>query len=63
MKAINGWSVVFWIIMTPLTFGLGWLSSVTFVSLLSIWALVVSHFGAWAASRTEVRQEEQENKG
>jgi hypothetical protein len=36
-----------WLILTPLAWKLGWLNSVSFVSLLSIWALVETAFGAW----------------
>lgn len=59
LKAINGWGVVFWAILTPIAYFAGWLESVTFVSVLSIWALVLGHWGAWEAARVEVKQDEQ----
>lgn len=33
--------------LTPVAFWLGWLNSVRFVSLLSIWALVESAIASW----------------
>jgi hypothetical protein len=38
---------LFWLALTAPAFALGLLSSVTFVSLLSIWALVETAFAAW----------------
>ncbi len=40
---------IFWIVLTPIAYILGWLSSVEFVSLLSIWALVETSFSAYRA--------------
>jgi hypothetical protein len=37
----------FWLLLTPTAYLLGWLSSVSFVALLSIWALVETAFSAW----------------
>lgn len=39
----------FWIALCPPAFLLGWLQSVTFVSLLSLWALVESAYAAYRA--------------
>lgn len=41
--------VVAWAVLVPVAYVMGWLQSVIFVSLLSLWALVES---AWAAFRT-----------
>ena len=35
----------------------GWVTSVTFVAALSLWALVSGHWSAWQASRVEVNQD------
>lgn len=59
MRRINGWLVVFWIVMTPISIITGWVSSVTYVSALSLWALVSSHLSAWQAARVEVKQDQQ----
>ena len=48
----------FWVIMVPISFCMGWLESVTYVSALSLWALVSGHWSAWQASRVEVVQDE-----
>jgi hypothetical protein len=45
--------------MIPVSAVLGWLSSVAYVSALSLWALVSGHWAAWQAARVEVTQEEQ----
>lgn len=60
MRRVNGYLTVFWIIMIPVSYALGWLNSVTFVSALSLWALVSGHWSAWQAARVEVRQDEQD---
>ncbi len=57
MRRLNGWFTIFWIIMIPIAFVTGWLQSVTFVSALSLWALVSGHGSAWQAARVEVEQE------
>ena len=62
MRRVNGWLTIFWIIMIPISFTLGWLESVTFVSALSLWALVSGHWSAWQAARVEVEQQAEEKK-
>ncbi|MDB5182430.1 MAG: hypothetical protein JWO47_214 [Candidatus Saccharibacteria bacterium] len=57
MRKVNGWFTVFWICMIPVSFSLHWLSSVTYVSALSLWALVSGHWSAWQAARVEVKQD------
>ena len=42
--------------MIPISYEGGWLSSVTYVSALSLWALVSGHWSAWQAARVEVEQ-------
>ena len=61
MRKINGWLTVFWIFMIPVSILTGWISSVAYVSALSLWALVSGHWSAWQAARVEVRQEEDAN--
>lgn len=41
--------VIAYLILTPIALYFGWLASVTFVALLSIWALVESSIAAWRA--------------
>ena len=57
MRRVNGWLTMFWIAMIPVSAFLGWLHSVTYVSALSLWALVSGHWSAWQAARVEVKQE------
>src|ERR1700752_4924525 len=58
MTRLNGWLTFFWIAMSPVSFAFGWLSSVTYVSALSLWALVSGHWSAWQAARVEGNQQE-----
>lgn len=58
MRSLNGWFTIFWIAMIPLSISLGLLSSVQYVSALSLWALVSGHWSAWLAAKVEVKQEE-----
>ena len=59
MRRLNGWLTVFWIAMIPISFEFGWLNSVTYVSALSLWALVAGHLSTWQAARVEVTQEKE----
>jgi hypothetical protein len=47
--------VVWWLVLTPISFFMGWLDKVVFVSLLSIWALVESAWGAFEASSAQTQ--------
>ena len=62
MRRVNGWLTVFWVAMIPVSFGMHWLSSVTYVSALSLWALVSGHWSAWQAARVEVNQDVEAKK-
>lgn len=48
--------------MIPVSVVTGWISSVEYVSALSIYALVGAHLSTWQASRVEVRQEEDQTE-
>ena len=57
MRKVNGWLTIFWLGMIPVSIVTGWISSVQYVSALSLWALVSGHWSAWQAARVEVNQE------
>jgi hypothetical protein len=57
MRRVNGWLTIFWIAMIPVSLVTGWISSVTYVAVLSLWALVSGHWSAWQAARVEVAQQ------
>src|SRR6187455_2927673 len=59
MRRVNGWLTVFWLAMIPVSLLTGWISSVTYIAALSLWALVSGHWSAWQAARVEVRQDEE----
>jgi hypothetical protein len=59
MRRVQGWLTTLWVVMIPLSLVTGWVKSVTFVSALSLWALVASHGAWWAAASVECRQAEE----
>lgn len=59
LRAFHGWCTVFWLPFTVLAYLIGWLESVTFVSLISMLALFLGSFSSWQATRVEVLQETQ----
>jgi len=62
MRRVNGWLTIFWIVMIPVSITTGWISSVTYVAALSLWALVSGHWSAWQAARVEVEQAREAEK-
>ena len=60
MRRLNGWLTLFWVAMIPISYELGWLKSVVYVSALSLWALVAGHWSTWQAARVEVTQQKEE---
>ena len=62
LRAFHGWCTILWVPITIAAFFLGWLESVTFVSLISMLALFLGSFSSWQAARTEVKQEQQMEK-
>jgi hypothetical protein len=63
MRQAQGWLTILWLLMIPASLATGWVRSVTFVSALSLWALVASHGAWWAAASVEVRQAEEDVAG
>lgn len=59
-RRLNGWMVIFWMAMFVVSIAMGWLSIVSFISVLSIYANWATHLGVWAASRAEAKQVEVE---
>jgi hypothetical protein len=49
MRRANALLTVFWLAMCPLALATGWIYSVAFVSLVSIYANAASHLAAWRA--------------
>ena len=62
MRRVNGWLTIFWLAMIPVSILTHWISSVTYVAALSLWALVSGHWSAWQAARVEVNQQQEEAK-
>jgi hypothetical protein len=57
LRRVNGWLAIFWVGMIPVSVYTGWIRSVAYVSALSLWALVASHWSGWQSARVEVKQE------
>jgi hypothetical protein len=57
MRKVNGWLTIFWLAMIPVSIITHWITSVTYVAALCLWALVSGHWSAWQAARVEVNQE------
>lgn len=57
MRKIHGGLVLVWIGLWIAATIFGWLSSVTFVSHMSMIALVLASASAWTAARTEDKQD------
>jgi len=62
MRRVNGWLTIFWIAMIPISIITHWISSVTYVAALSLWALVSGHWSAWQAARVEVNQHKEADR-
>jgi hypothetical protein len=62
MRRVNGWLTIFWLVMIPVSILTHWISSVTYVAALSLWALVSGHWSAWQAARVEVNQAKDEEE-
>jgi hypothetical protein len=60
MRQVQGWLTLMWVAIIPVALALGWVKSVTFVSALSLWALVASHGAWWAAASVECKQDEED---
>jgi hypothetical protein len=56
LRAFHGWCTLFWLPFTMLSYFIGWLESVVFVSVVSMVALFLGSFSSWQAARTEVIQ-------
>jgi hypothetical protein len=63
MRRVNGWLTMFWVAMIPVSLATGWVKSVTYVSALSLWALVAGHWSAWQAARVEEFEEKADIPG
>jgi hypothetical protein len=57
-RKVNGWLTVLWLILIPVSAVLGLLTSVVYVSALSLYAIVTGHLATWQAARVEERQEQ-----
>jgi hypothetical protein len=61
MRRVNGWLTIFWIGMIPVSIVMGWLTSVAYVSALSLWALVSGHWAAWKQPESKSTRKKRRN--
>jgi len=59
-KRFNLGLTFFWLALIPLSFTFGWVKSNTFISALSLIALVLGSQASWQASRVERKAEERD---
>lgn len=59
-RHFNGWAAIFFAVLIIPSMMFGWLEVVAFVSILSIWALVGSHWAAWQGAKVEQKEDKQE---
>lgn len=59
LRKFHGFCTIFWIPFTIVAYRIGWLTSVTFVSTVSMVALFLGSFSSWQASRAEVKIDDQ----
>lgn len=62
MQAFNGYAALFFAVLIIPSLAFGWVDLVVYVSVLSIWALVASHWAGWQSARVEVKQLELEQE-
>jgi len=62
MQSFNGWAALFFAVLIIPSLAFGWVNLVVYVSVLSIWALVASHWAGWQSARVEVKQLELEKQ-
>ena len=60
MRQVQGCITIFWTLMIPVSYATGWVDRVSYVSGLSLWALVASHGAWWAAASVETKQMEED---
>ena len=58
LRRFHGAATVFWVLMVVPSV-LWWRTSVPYLVMLSVYAVVMGHWSSWQSSRVEVRQEEQ----
>jgi hypothetical protein len=61
LRSFHGYGVVVWIILWIIATIFGWIQSVSFVSHVSMAALVLGSWSSWQAARVEVKQDEEIN--
>jgi hypothetical protein len=57
LREFHGVMTVLWAVTMPVAVFTGWIYSLAFISVISIYANFAGHFSSWQASRVEVNQE------
>lgn len=56
-RQLNGWLVIVWLIVMPISIITGLWHQIAYVSVLSIYANVATHWGGWAAAKSDPKAE------
>jgi hypothetical protein len=59
---MQGWLILFWLVLWAVAIPIGWISSVAFISHVTMATAVLTSFAAWASGRVEVKQDLQDPK-
>lgn len=54
LRAVHGWATWFWLIMAPISMLSGLKESITYLVMLSVYAVVTGHWSSWQSSRAEI---------
>jgi hypothetical protein len=62
LRAFHGWCVVVWFALWAMATLTGWINQTSFVSHISMIALILGSWSSWQAARVEVKQDEEIKK-
>lgn len=61
LKAFHGWCILLWAVLWVVATMFNWVALVIFISHVTMATAMLTSFAAWAASRVEVKQDEEIN--
>jgi hypothetical protein len=53
LRTVHGWATILWLVMAPVSAFTSLRHSIQYLVGLSVYAVVISHWGAWQTSRAE----------
>lgn len=58
-RKVNFWAAVAWAAVVPVAHVVGLIHNLTFISDISLYAIIVSHIAAWRADVPDTQEEEE----